>query len=173
METQTEEVITAADIPALVERYHATLVRHAERKVPGQGEDIAQAAWVRAWVALQRGTRVESGRGALNWLYRIVTNLTIDWLRHEHYLSWLSLDALEIEPAHEGPEQVVQDQDESDRALAIFSARRRQAVMLRAAGYEPSDIAALFAVEPATIRVLLYNARKQAQEWREQQEKAG
>lgn len=171
MEIQTEELITAADVPALVERYHATLVWHAERMVPGQGEDIVQAAWIRAWVALQRRPKISQEK-VRPWLYRIVTNLAIDTLRHDGRFSWQPLDTLTSEPAKPGPEQAVEDRDEFERAVASLTKRRRQIAVLLARSYTAPEIAVLLGLKPNAVRQSLSRARQDLETWW-QKERAG
>jgi RNA polymerase sigma-70 factor (ECF subfamily) len=65
----------------LVERYQAGLIIHCDRLVGNRddAEDIAQEAFVRAYVQLER---FDPKRARFStWLYKIATNLAIDYLR--------------------------------------------------------------------------------------------
>lgn len=67
---------------ALVERYHIGLIIHCERMLDGEraaAEDIAQEAFFKAY---QQLSSYDAARAKFStWLYRIATNLTIDYLR--------------------------------------------------------------------------------------------
>ncbi len=65
----------------LVRRYHAGLIIHCENLVGDrdEAEDIAQGAFVRAYLELER---FDSQKARFStWLYKIATNLAIDYLR--------------------------------------------------------------------------------------------
>jgi RNA polymerase sigma-70 factor (ECF subfamily) len=65
----------------LVERYHVGLIIHCEQLVGDrdEAEDIAQEAFVRAYVRLKE---FDPRRARFStWLYRIATNLAVDYLR--------------------------------------------------------------------------------------------
>src|SRR5215471_2053179 len=65
----------------LVERYHVGLIIHCEQLVGDrdEAEDIAQEAFVKAYVQLKR---FDPKRARFStWLYKIATNLAIDYLR--------------------------------------------------------------------------------------------
>lgn len=65
----------------LVGRYHAGLIIHCERLVGNrqEAEDVAQEAFVRAYTRLDR---FDPAKGRFStWLYKIATNLAIDYLR--------------------------------------------------------------------------------------------
>jgi RNA polymerase sigma-70 factor, ECF subfamily len=65
----------------IVERYHVGLIIHCEQLVGDrdEAEDIAQEAFVRAYLQLKH---FDPKRARFStWLYRISTNLAIDYLR--------------------------------------------------------------------------------------------
>lgn len=66
----------------LVERYQAGLIIHCENitKNRHEGEDLAQDAFIKAYEKL---SHFSSDKAAFStWLYRIATNLCIDYMRH-------------------------------------------------------------------------------------------
>lgn len=65
----------------LVERYQSGLIIHCENilKDGQHGEDVAQAAFIKAYKNLNRYSREKAA--LLTWLYRIATNLCIDHMR--------------------------------------------------------------------------------------------
>lgn len=67
----------------LVERYQVGLIIHCENIVKDRSdaEDIAQDAFIKAFLDLSAFRR-DKGRFS-TWLYKIATNLCIDWLRKQ------------------------------------------------------------------------------------------
>ena len=65
----------------LIERYHVGLIIHCDRLVQNRSdaEDIAQEAFVKAYLKL-KDYKPEKSRFS-TWLYKIATNLAIDFLR--------------------------------------------------------------------------------------------
>ncbi|MDB5166371.1 MAG: hypothetical protein JWM37_443 [Candidatus Saccharibacteria bacterium] len=71
----------------LVERYHVGLIIHCERLVGDRtdAEDVAQEAFVKAYLNL-KNYDADKARFS-TWLYKIATNLAIDYLRKERRIS--------------------------------------------------------------------------------------
>jgi RNA polymerase sigma-70 factor (ECF subfamily) len=65
----------------LVDRYQTGLIIHCENIIKNRqdGEDIAQEAFVKAYVSLEKFSNEKAKFST--WLYRIATNLCIDYLR--------------------------------------------------------------------------------------------
>lgn len=165
--------VLPAEMPALVERYHAPLVRYAARMLSyDQAEDIVQQCWVRVWMALQAGTEVQRALVS-HWLYRIVTNLVKDTLRHQRVIAWQSLEMLTAPPTCESPEQQVEDRDRAARALAPLPAEQRQALLLKTAGYDFGEIGAVLGSSTLGARQRYWRARWRLAAWNEGQKAAG
>jgi len=86
MEQQEKDIIAAVingndRYEELVTRYHIGLIIHCEHLVGDRddAEDIAQEAFVKAYMQLQH-FNPEKARFS-TWLYKIATNLAIDFLR--------------------------------------------------------------------------------------------
>jgi len=67
----------------LVKRYHVGLIIHCEQLVKDrdEAEDIAQEAFIRAYKNLKK-FKPEQSRFS-TWLYKIATNLALDYLRKQ------------------------------------------------------------------------------------------
>ncbi|TAH37486.1 sigma-70 family RNA polymerase sigma factor [Candidatus Saccharibacteria bacterium] len=77
-----EAILAGADrYEELVRAYHVGLIIHCEHLVGDRddAEDIAQEAFVKAYLQL-KSFKAEKARFS-TWLYRIATNLAIDFLR--------------------------------------------------------------------------------------------
>ena len=152
----------------LVTRKTAAVVSLA-RRIVGNGEDardVAQMVFLRVWKEIHRYDE----RYSLNtWLYRIATNLAIDFLR----------SARSRERAHGATLHLVREREEStagvatrtaeDRDLArLFetvsdklSEKQKAAFVLREMqDCETSDIAAILGCGESTVRNHLFNARR-------------
>lgn len=76
------DVINGVDrYEELVQRYHVGLIIHCEQMVHDRdvAEDIAQETFIKAYLELKK-FNPKKGRFS-TWLYRIATNLAIDYLR--------------------------------------------------------------------------------------------
>jgi RNA polymerase sigma-70 factor (ECF subfamily) len=80
--TIIQEVLAGVDrYEALVTAYHVGLIIHCERLVGDRAdaEDIAQEAFVKAYMQL---SKFDPSKARFStWLYRIATNLAVDFLR--------------------------------------------------------------------------------------------
>jgi RNA polymerase sigma-70 factor (ECF subfamily) len=86
MEQQEKDIVAAVingndRYEELVSRYHIGLIIHCEHLVGDRddAEDIAQEAFVKAYMQLQRFDPDKARFST--WLYKIATNLAIDFLR--------------------------------------------------------------------------------------------
>jgi len=77
-----KDILSGADrYEELIREYHIGLIIHCENLVKDRddAEDIAQQAFVKAYLNLDR---FNPGKGRFStWLYKIATNLCIDYLR--------------------------------------------------------------------------------------------
>jgi RNA polymerase sigma-70 factor (ECF subfamily) len=124
---------------ALVERHSRSVFRLAYRMTGNEqdAEDVVQEAFIRAYKQLGR---FESRANFGTWLYRIVSNCSVDLMRAKqsrHDISRSeSLDAAEQLPATElpGPERLAQSAEIQRRvrgALEALSPLERAAFTLR------------------------------------------
>jgi RNA polymerase sigma-70 factor (ECF subfamily) len=99
MKNETEviqDVLAGVDRYAeLVERYHVGLIIHCEHIIKDRdaAEDVAQEAFVKAYLDLKR---YDSGKSRFStWLYKIATNLALDYMRkHKRQMTVDDVEAL-------------------------------------------------------------------------------
>ena len=122
---------------------------------PELSEDLLQDTYVR-YLNADRPAMDE--RQTLSYLYRVATNLVYDrWRSMRREREWEE----SLAPARgEEPEPVGLRSDVED-ALAKLSARERALVWLAyVEGYAHKDIARVLGVKDASVRVLLFRARR-------------
>lgn len=143
----------------LVRAYHAPLVGYIHSMVPGlqQAEDLAQDAFVKAYVALPRTGVPDNPRA---WLFRIATNVTIDHIRRQRRVTWIGLDRLaQVLRGSDGPDRV-ELADPIQRALASLSPDEQAVLMLFAhAGLRAPEVAEVLGISPAAARKRRQRAR--------------
>ena len=137
---------------------------------PEDGADLAQEAFLKAWRALPD---VQGESGFSTWLYRLTSNLCIDFLRREKRrrtaMSVSSLDDEEGPAPAEVPDRRFTPEDEVerrelraavDRGMALLSDEHRQALTLRAVeGLSYAEIARRLGLEVGTVKSRIARAR--------------
>lgn len=119
---------------------------------PAAADDIAQAAFVRAFAALDR---FDSDRPFAPWLHRIVVNGALDHLRAERRLVPVA------DPPEPPPGDGSGDAADADAlaALARLSPERRAVVVLRhLLDYRPPEIAEILGLPVGTVNSRLARA---------------
>lgn len=169
----TDDATLVADVRAgdreayglLVTRHQDLLYRHALRMThdADAAADLVQAAFVRAYAQLGR-CREPERFGA--WVFRIVANLTKDWLKNRRRRD-VPLDLT--------PERALtaDDQDSErdlerrelrrilDQALAELPATLREAFVLKhVEGLEYEEMSALMAVSVSALKMRVHRARQ-------------
>lgn len=137
--------------------------------------DLAQDGFLKAWKSIGRFRGQSS---FYTWLYRILMNVTIDWLRRRQIESGTEFDdaiGLEhIEPgaataprAEMQPAERISDQEirtRIDAAIARLSPEHRAAIVMREMdGLEYSEIAEQMGCSVGTVMSRLFYARKKLQ----------
>lgn len=174
---------------ALVEQYHAALVRLATTYVgnPALAEDVAQETWVRALRGLERF----EGRSSLKtWLFRILTNTALTYAKRAgREVTFSDLAGNDDEPAVE-PEKFLPASDpdwaghwaappqpwpaeglegrverrellrQVEAAIADLPPNQRAVITLHdVEGWAASDICNVLGLSETNQRVLLHRAR--------------
>lgn len=144
----------------LVRRYERLLVSVAyHRGLDLQtAEDVAQEAWVKAWLALPRYT--ESLGSLRAWLCRIAINVALDAHRRERPAQ--DLDERMPDESNGPAEQVEAGANAQAvrRAVAQLPAAYRTALVLREyEGLSYAEIAAALSIPPGTVMSRLNYAR--------------
>jgi RNA polymerase sigma-70 factor (ECF subfamily) len=129
---------STAAFTGLVEIYQTSVYNLCYRMLgdPGEAEDAAQEAFLRAYSQLHR---YDPARPFKTWLFAIASHHCIDRLRRRH-VTWLGIDdePLLTHPAlresRPGPEQTAVRREEEaavQAALAVLAPRDRSAIVMR------------------------------------------
>lgn len=159
---------------ALVEPRWPRMFRIAHRIVGEREEaqDVAQQACLRLWQTLDR---FRVGEDLDAWIYRMVTNLSIDALRRRRSRSQAVVpvadgqgESIEVRAPRPGaceldPERALAARELEDalRAATADLAPRQRAVFVlaRIEGLSAAEIAEMLDVAPSTVRNHLFQAR--------------
>ena len=155
----------------LVTRYEKTVYNLALRMVGDRSDaaDMAQEAFVKAWTNLP-SYRGESKFSA--WLYRITTNMCLDFLRHKSRRPQVSLSTsdddeerqLDIPDPKSMPEELLMKKlgmEAVHRGLERLPPKHRQILVMRElGGLSYSEIAAQLSLEEGTVKSRIFRARK-------------
>lgn len=145
------------DVGQLFETYHEALVRMLWRRTGDRdrAEDIAQETFARAVVAPPRNPRP--------WLFAVALNLVREdarkGLRQGRRLQLLKNEA-EPEP---GPDEAFERDDQVGRvraALAQLAERDREALLLKAEGFDYDEIAETLGLAKGAVGTTLARARR-------------
>lgn len=137
---------------------------------PQDGEDIAQEAFIKAYRSLP-GFRGESKFSV--WLYRIVSNLCLDFLRRKARRQTLSLTVedeegeesqLDIPDESLSPERMLDrnlSRESLSRGLDSLPPEQREILLLREIqGLSYEEIARALDLEAGTVKSRIFRARK-------------
>jgi RNA polymerase sigma-70 factor (ECF subfamily) len=153
---------------ALVLRKTPAVVSVA-RRIVGNAEDardVAQMAFLRVWEQLSRYDETYSFN---TWLYRIATNLAIDFLRSSRSREkahTATLHLVRMREEQTGAETSRSAEDDSasrlfDRIAGKLTGKQKAAFVLREMeDLDTSEIAVILACGESTVRNHLFNARK-------------
>jgi RNA polymerase sigma-70 factor, ECF subfamily len=136
--------------------------------------DIAQESFLKAWKSIPRFRRQSA---FYTWLYRIVMNVTIDWMRRRKIEGGTEFDdtvghniapgSLTTPAGVDAPQRKM-ERDEIrariDAAIAKLSPEHRQVITLREIdGMEYHEIAGVIGCELGTVMSRLFYARRKMQ----------
>jgi RNA polymerase sigma-70 factor (ECF subfamily) len=173
------ELIRGGDTGAyreLVEKYQSRIYAMICGMVRDRDEaqDLTQDAFVKAFKNLDR-FRLESS--FYTWLYRIASNLSIDWLRkkkirrHEEFDEGIAArdSAGMINPLHQkhSPGKELERSRLKDRifdAMETLTPEHRQIILLRELeGYSYKEISDVMGIPEGTVMSRLFYARRKLQ----------
>jgi RNA polymerase sigma-70 factor (ECF subfamily) len=121
-------------------------------------EDAAQEAFIRAWQNLPNYRPRSPFR---NWVYRIATNIALDFLRRER--ETVDVEALSLASSEEGPEAVVERGERGEQVrqavLSLPSASRAVLVLREYEGLSYREIADTLGIPIGTVMSRLNYAR--------------
>ena len=156
----------------LVLRYQTQVYNLALRMVSNDADaqDLAQEAFVRAWRAL--GSFQFSSQFS-TWLYRLTSNICIDFLRAQKKHKAVSLTVLQddetqqwdMEDSNPLPEEQMIDREEQEalaRAIEALDPEYRQVLILRIVNdCSYQQIAEVLGIREGTVKSRLSRAREQ------------
>ncbi|MBS0660004.1 MAG: sigma-70 family RNA polymerase sigma factor [Verrucomicrobia bacterium] len=137
--------------------------------------DLAQDGFFKAWKSLDK-FRFQSS--FYTWLYRIVTNVSIDWLRKKQVRAEGEFDESQVHPDIEPTADITPKGDVSperqlergelrerlDAAIARLSPEHRQVILLKEIdGLQYHEIADVVGCSIGTVMSRLFYARKKLQ----------
>jgi RNA polymerase sigma-70 factor, ECF subfamily len=146
-----------ADLTELFEQYYESLVRMLYRRTGDRdrAEDLAQETFARAVAAPPNNPRP--------WLFAVALNL----VREDGRRALRQGRRLELLRNDRGPEQnPEQDYERNERsagvraALALLSDRDREALLLKAEGFNYQEIAATLGLSKGAVGTTLARARR-------------
>lgn len=145
----------------IVHRYSKDLARYCARLglTDSRAEDVLQSSFMRAWLALARGTEVRELRP---WLYRIVHNTALNAIRS-------SANALVALGDTDGVDGLAAPDGDLELRIAVRAAlaevaalppMQRDALLMSAVdGRSREEVASALGVSDGAVRGLLYRAR--------------
>jgi RNA polymerase sigma-70 factor (ECF subfamily) len=174
---QTDEALMAsiatgdrAAFDVLVKRHLSRVVGVASRMLSsrGDGEEVAQEAFVRVWTYAPRWQPVDNGRGApfRTWLYRIVLNLVIDRKRQRPLVP-IDDTYDPVDESDDGFAQLYRQQLSQAVAAAVARLPDRQRAVLVLCFFEGrSNIEAgkILSLTVSAVESLLVRARRSLRE---------
>ena len=162
----------ADEYEKLVPEYQKNVYNLALRMTgdPEDAADMAQEAFIKAYNSLS-GYRGDSKFSV--WLYRIVSNVCLDFLRAKKRRQTVSLSVtdddgedteLDIADESQSPERIFERammRDAVRRGLAALTPEYRQILILRELqGMSYEEIAAVLGLESGTVKSRIFRARK-------------
>lgn len=146
------------DVGALFEMYHASLVRMLYRRTGDhdRAEDLAQETFARAVAAPPDNPRP--------WLFAVALNLVREdgrrAVRQGRRLQLLRAEGPESTPGPDQEFELAQRRDAVRSALATLADRDREALLLKAEGFNYDEIAAALGLAKGAIGTTLARARR-------------
>jgi RNA polymerase sigma-70 factor (ECF subfamily) len=148
----------SGDVGRLFEEYHESLVRMLYRRTGDrdQAEDLAQETFARAVAAPPRNPRP--------WLFAVALNLVReDGRRSVRQGRRLELLRSEVQASAPQPDEVVERREQTARvraALSLIGERDREALLLKAEGFNYDEIAETLGLAKGAVGTTLARARR-------------
>jgi RNA polymerase sigma-70 factor (ECF subfamily) len=161
--------MTSHPVAELFRQYHASLVRMLYRRTGDRdrAEDLAQEVFARAVAAPPQNPRP--------WLFAVALNLVRDdgrrAVRQGRRLQLLKADTPASAPAPDQELERAERAAGARRALESLSPRDREALLLRAEGFDYDEIASTLGLAKGAVGTTLARARRRLVEAYHAQEK--
>jgi len=135
----------------------------AQGLYPAQAQELAQEVFVRMFVALTKGSEIESEQA---WIYTVASKLAVDYWRREGRPIWVELDAVpaiaeNLRSRELTPEAAALREERLKRVaatLARLPKEQRLGIQLRMRGLRYREIARILGVSIAAVSGLLSTA---------------
>jgi RNA polymerase sigma-70 factor (ECF subfamily) len=164
----------------LLDRYQRPVFSLIYRMVRDreQAEDLAQETFVRVFNHIDR---YDPAYKFSSWIFKIATNLTIDWMRKKE-VPTVSIDGsryattsdeieastITVESKDETPEELLIARelgDEIERAIGRLRPEYKTAILLRHVEDKPyEEIAQIMSLPLGTVKTYIHRGRKELQE---------
>lgn len=147
-------------MPTILERYEASLLRHAGSVLadPAAAQDVVQECFLKL---LGNGQPVQNLSA---WLHRVTHNLAVDHLRGEARRQKLHLAAAQSRPTEVPPDGTLADRDAErlvERAIEALNPNERAVLHLKLkAGKSYREIAEITGLTVTNVGYLLHHAIK-------------
>jgi RNA polymerase sigma-70 factor (ECF subfamily) len=126
---------------------------------PPSAQDATQEVFLRLYVALRKGERIENPRG---WIFRVAHNHGLTIRNRESIALSIEPDfETQIPDRGENPEQALLDRERRLRfhhAVEALSDQQRNCLSLRAEGFRYREIAEILGVSDSSVCVFLQRA---------------
>jgi RNA polymerase sigma-70 factor (ECF subfamily) len=126
---------------------------------PAKAQEITQEAFLRLFMALDRGTEVAARKA---WLFRVTHNLAIDTRMQESRMARWSPELTDrLVDSAVNPEQAVLEREKFarlQREVGRLSNQQQQCLHLRVAGLRYREIAAIIGIGTSTVSEFLDRA---------------
>lgn len=155
----------SASFEALVRRKTTKVYSHCYRLIGNaeDAKDISQLVFLKLWENLDK---YDSGYSFDTWLYRMVTNVTIDFVRSRQTRESAVQSNLRLVRTAADPEQPVSFQRKEVEAIfaevsSVLSPKQKTIFVMREMDDLPSaEISRILGCRESTVRNHLFNARK-------------
>jgi len=143
-----------------------------------QAEDLAQETFVRVFNNIDR---YDPAYKFSSWIFKIATNLTIDWIRRKE-IPTVSIDgsryattseeiessSITVESGDENPEELLEARElgsEIELAIGRLRPEYRQAIVLRHIEDRPyEEISQIMALPLGTVKTYIHRGRRELQD---------
>ena len=161
LRSQEGNVTTREMVTRAFAEWHLDIYRYALSigLEPAAAQEIAQETFLRLFVSLDKGERIENQRA---WLYRVSHNLGLNLRIRESKLGrWTpELDETLVDSSAT-PEQAFLERERLSRLhreVERLSEQQRQCLHLRAAGFRYREIAGILGIKTSTVSEFLKRA---------------